>query len=329
MTAGRNLLGRTLVWDNHACLPLRPGEPDPLAPLLRHRAIGVDMVSVNVGFGEVDLAIHLKMLASIREAVRARPDDFLLICTADDVERARVTGRLGIVFDVEGMAPLDGGDHGLVRLFYQLGVRWMLVAYNRANTAGGGCLDAEDVGLTAHGRAILDEMRAVGMVVCCSHTGERTARDVFANAGAPVIFSHSNAAALDPHPRNISDDLARACAATGGVVGVNGLAAFLGECADLTDAVVRHVDHLVQTIGIAHVGLALDYVFDRAELQAFLDTMRVSFPDDRTFDAPFRQVEIEDLPDVAEGLARLGYGERDLASLLGGNWLRVARQVWK
>ena len=78
-----------------------------------------------------------------------------------------------------------------VQTFYELGVRWMLIAYKRSNTAGGGCLD-DDSGLTAIGRAIIDEMERVGMVLCLSHTGSKTALKALEYARHPVIFSHSN-----------------------------------------------------------------------------------------------------------------------------------------
>src|SRR5690606_12704364 len=119
--------------------------------------------------------------------------------------------------DIEGMCPVLE-DVSLVQTFYELGVRWMLIAYNRNNAAGGGCLDTDD-GLTARGRAIIDEMERVGMVLCLSHAGPRTVADALEYSRNPVIFSHSNPYGDTPHPRNVSDDLIRACARKGGVIG--------------------------------------------------------------------------------------------------------------
>jgi membrane dipeptidase len=202
----------------------------------------------------------------------------VLVETAADVDRARQEDKVSIAFDVEGMTPLDEGDNGLIQLFYDLGVRWMLIAYNRKNAAGGGCLDDDDPGLSAHGRAMLAEMKRVGMVVCCSHTGHRTGRDVMANADNPVIFSHSNASAVWSHYRNIPDELIKACAATGGVVGVNGIGIFLGENDARPELVFRHIDHMVQLVGPDHVGLALDYVFARKSWPSFSWPCPTSFP---------------------------------------------------
>jgi membrane dipeptidase len=301
------------------------------------RDAGFDVASLNVGFGPQPLEQHLRMLAAFRRWFAARPDRYALAATVGDVDAAREAGKLAIVFDMEGMAPLDGGDHGLVELLHDLGVRWMLIAYNRANAAGGGCYDEADGGLTPHGRAVLAEMRRVGMAVCCSHTGHRTARDVMEHAGAPVIFSHSNPAAVHPHPRNIPDDLIRACAATGGVVGVNGIGPFLraegagAEMAAETWAVTlaRHVDHVVQITGPEHAGLALDYVFDGQELLDYLATMRETFPDDATYRSPPGMAPPETLESLVEALLARGYAQADVAMIIGGNWRRVAAQTWR
>src|SRR3546814_3545213 len=90
----------------------------------------------------------------------------------------------------------------------------MLLAYNRNNMLGGGCQD-EDIGLTAQGRRVLDEMKRVGMVLCCTHTGERTAREATEYMEQPVIFSHSNPRVSHDHPRNITDEQIRACPRSG------------------------------------------------------------------------------------------------------------------
>jgi membrane dipeptidase len=93
-------------------------------------------------------------------------------------------------------------------------------------------------------------------------------------APGPVIFSHSNPSAVRPHPRNISDALMRACAAKGGVVGINGVGPFLGDNDTRSDTFVRHVDYAVQMIGPQHVALGLDHVFDQAEVDAGMAAMK-------------------------------------------------------
>jgi membrane dipeptidase len=327
LARARTLIATSLVWDNHSCMPLRADDTTFLPQLERCRAAGFDVVSLNIGFGPQSLEAHLRMLASMRRWIAAHADRYALARTTADIERARAAGHLAVIFDVEGMAPLDAGDDGIVALFRELGVGWMLVAYNRNNAAGGGCYD-DDPGLSAHGHRILAEMRRVGMLACCSHSGPRTALDVFAAAGNPVIFSHSNPRAVHAHTRNISDELIRGCAATGGVIGINGIGPFLGANDDRPETFVRHIDYVAALVGVEHVGIGLDFVFDQAELLDYLASMRETFPHDSAFREPPNMVAPEALLEITAGLCGLGYGDDDVRKILGGNWLRVARQVW-
>ena len=323
----RQLIDAVPVWDHHACLPLRPNDPAFLPQLARHKAAGFDAITVNIGFGEQGPEEHLRMIAALRHWLVARPEEYLLLLEADDVERARSTGRLAVGFDIEG-ANAVGDQLSLIQLYYDLGVRWMLMAYNTSNRAGGGCQD-EDGGLTNFGRAMVAEMERVGMLLCLSHTGHRTVREVLAMATQPLIFSHSNCAALHPHPRNIPDELIRACAATGGVVGINGVGIFLGKNDISSDTYARHVDHVVQLVGPAHVSIALDYVFDMRELEEHLEKMKGTFPPGLGYEMGARFVPPEQLEEIVVTLQGWGYSDADLTALLGGNLLRLAKQVWK
>jgi membrane dipeptidase len=327
VSAARRLIDATPVWDHHACMPLRPLDPSFLPQLARHKAAGFDAVTVNVGFGEQGPEEHLRMLAALRHWLLARPDEYLLLQEADDVERARSTNRLAVGFDIEG-ANAIGDQLSLIQLYHDLSVRWMLMAYNVPNRVGGGC-QAVDGGLTPFGRSVLAEMERVGMQVCVSHTGHRTARDIFEAATRPVIFSHSNCAAVHAHPRNIPDDLIRACAASGGVVGINGVGIFLGRNDISSQTYARHVDHVVQQVGPAHVSVALDYVFDLDELEAYMAQMKATFPAGLGYELGARFVPPEQIEEIVTTLLGWGYGDDDLKALLGGNLLRLARTVWK
>ena len=326
-STARQLIDAVPVWDHHACLPLRPNDPAFLPQLARHKAAGFDAITVNVGFGEQGPEEHLRMIAALRHWLVARPEEYLLLLEADDVERARSTGRLAVGFDIEG-ANAVGDQLSLIQLYYDLGVRWMLMAYNTSNRAGGGCQD-QDGGLTNFGRAMVAEMERVGMLLCLSHTGHRTVREVLAMATQPLIFSHSNCAALHPHPRNIPDELIRACAATGGVVGINGVGIFLGKNDISSETYARHVDHVVQLVGPAHVSIALDYVFDMRELEEHLEKMKGTFPPGLGYEMGARFVPPEQLEEIVVTLQGWGYSDADLTALLGGNLLRLAKQVWK
>ncbi len=250
-----------------------------------------------------------------------------LVSTIADIDACKRDGVLGITFDVEGMDPVVDRPE-LIRTFYELGVRWMLVAYNLANGAGAGCLD-DDAGLTAQGRSIIDEMELVGMVLCVSHTGHRTAREAMDYARGPVIFSHSNPYSAFAHPRNIPDDLIVACAAKGGVVGLTGFGPFLGVTDNLVDGLMRHIRYMVDLVGPDHVGLGLDYVFDEAEFAGFVAGNPNLFPADLAAQSHIPMVPPESLGEIADRLADTDLTDDQIRGILGGNWRRVAAQVWK
>jgi membrane dipeptidase len=315
-----------IVWDNHLCMPLRCDDRF-LPDLSRCRTSGLDVVSLNVGFGDQSIEDHIRVLAYFRAWLSKNSDKYVIPRTVADIRAAKAAGKLAVVFDVEGMCAVDD-EPALVQLYYDLGVKWMLIAYNRNNKSGGGCQD-EDSGLTDLGRRIIDEMERVGMVVCCSHTGYKTARDVLDHATKPVLFSHSNPRALIEHPRNIPDDLIDKCAATGGVIGINGVGKFLGDDKAGTDAILRHVDYVADRVGVDHVGISLDSCFDESELTDYIKANPQIFPPEHGYADGIAIAQPEQYPEIAEGLIARGYSEDDAAKVLGLNFLRVAEQVWR
>jgi membrane dipeptidase len=320
------LLRSAIVWDNHGCLPLR-ADSSFLPQLERYRGAGVNVVSLNVGFANMSWAEHMTILCFMRQWIALRPATYRLVSTVEDIGRCKSEGKLGIVFDIEGMGPVRD-DPSLVQAFYELGVRWMLIAYNRNNVAGGGCLDV-DGGLTAVGRAVIDEMERVGMVLCLTHCGARTAADALEYSRHPVIFSHSNPYGDTAHPRNVSDDLMLACAAKGGVIGLTGIGPFLGASVNLVERLLRQLRYAVDLIGAEHVGLSLDYTFDRTELEGYMRLNPTLFPPGMGTAEDLGMVEPEAMGAIAEGLVRENLTDAQIRGILGENWLRVARQVWR
>lgn len=325
-SVAREILSDAIVWDNHTCLPLRADDRF-LPQLERCHDAGFTVVTANIGFDLTAFENNIRVLAHFRRWLRQHSDRFVLVDSVADVYTAKTSGRLGVCFDLEGGCGL-GDQLSMIELYYELGVRWMLMAYNMNNSVGGGCQD-EDSGLTSFGREVLDEMVRVGMVPCCSHTGWKTCAQVMEHVNGPVIFSHSNAYAVHPHPRNIPDELARACAETGGVVGVNGLGPFLGDPDVSTEALFRHIDHYVQLVGPDHVGLGLDYVFDVQDMEDYIAARPDLYPPDRGYDEVFRFVEPERLPAIVQMMLDRGYSREAVSKIVGGNHLRVASAAWK
>ncbi len=314
------------MWDDHACMPLRADDADFLPQLSRCKTSGIDVVCLNVGFDAEPWENTPRMLAHFRHWLRQHSDKYILVERISDIERARSEDKLAVMFDIEGGCSL-GDQISMVEFYYDLGVRWMLFAYNLNNALGGGCQD-DELGLTPFGQRVLREMERVGMVACCSHTGYRTTMDIMEQASNPVIFSHSNPSGVWEHPRNIPDDAIKACAATGGVIALNGVGPFLTGQERLVNAMVRHIDYVVQLVGPDHVGLGLDYIFDQQELEHYLSLHPNLFPPDR-YREGIEMVQPEQIPEIAEMLLDLGYAEVDLKKILGGNHLRVAENVWK
>jgi len=323
----QSILDGEVIWDAHSGFM-----PDPAADLdnLRiWRDAGVDYLSIDVGFDLLPWEKTVATLAAFRHWILARPSEYALVSSADEILAAKSAGRLAVTFDIEGMNALDGRIE-MVEFYHHLGVRQILFAYNRNNLAGGGCHD-EDIGLTAFGRQVIDEMNRLGMFVDVTHTGYRTTMDVMEYTDRPVIFSHSNPKALCGHGRNIADEQIRACARTGGIIGVVGLNRFLGENRTDSERLADHVEYLIDLAGPRHVGIGLDYAFP-VEIEG-IDTVIADNPQfwpkneypagATTYAAPAQMREL------VEVLLRRGQPERTVHDVMGGNFMRLAREIWR
>jgi membrane dipeptidase len=326
--AARKLYAEALVWDAHSCLPLKPGID--VGVLARHRAVGIDYVSINVGMDFNPWPDCLRVLAAFRAYLQRHADDYVLVDTVADIARAKRDGRLAVAFDLEGSDMLDG-DLDMLRLYRDLGVRQIHFAYNRDNAVGGGCHGA-DVGLTAFGRRLVGEVNAVGMIMDCSHTGHRSSLEIMEISTRPVVFSHTCVRALRDHPRNVADDQIDACARTGGVVGITGIGMFLGQNQTETMRVLDHIDYVANRVGARHVGIGLDYEFLPID-DAPPGLVRAEWWPPQFYGAaglgPVRFVQPEQMPEIAEGLLKRGYGAEDVKGILGANFLRVATETWR
>jgi membrane dipeptidase len=315
------------VWDAHAGFETR--NSDNLSPLAEWREAGVNFLSVNVGYDVNTWHDTVKALAIARDWLCVT-DGYRLIGTVQDLDQAVAAGEMAVAFDIEGANSLDGRTD-MVRLYYDLGVRQMLLAYNLNNLAGGGCHD-EDTGLTAFGHDVVAEMNAIGMLVDCSHCGYRTTMDIMAHSSDPVIFSHSNARGLRDHERNIRDDQAQRCAETGGVIGVNGISRFVGTNDTCTSSIVNHIDYYLGLIGDEHVGIGLDYFYEVNAGAGFNQTVFQNahfWPKSQYPEGGLRCATPAQIAEVAEEMLRRNHHEDVVSGVLGGNFRRVAEQVWK
>jgi membrane dipeptidase len=305
--------------------------PDFEAAMDEHLKHGVTFTSVTIASDEATVEGTVRWLGASRRHILARPEKYVLVDSGEDIERARRAGKMGINFHFQGTNSLLG-DLSLVELYRKLGVGHMLLAYNARNLVGDGCHEESDVGLSRFGKALIAEMNRVGMMVDVTHTGYRTSMDAIAASSQPVVFTHSNSKAIFDHQRNITDDQAKACAATGGVIGINGVGLFLSAARhDKSPQIIAtHVDYFANLVGPEHVGFGLDSVFN---IPHFLSTFAANNADKYavggylTSKTPaFAGPDV--IPAVAAVLAGKGWQEKELRGLLGENWLRVMTQAW-
>jgi membrane dipeptidase len=215
------------------------------------------------------------------------------------------------------------------------------LTYNIANRVGDGCEEPGNAGLTRFGRDLVIRLNENRIIVDGSHTGVRTTLEAIEASTRPFVFSHANAHAVHPCPRNITDDQIRAAAATGGLIGINGFPAFVGRAREPTIAdFLRHLDHVVKLVGIDHAALGIDYyegmhpVADAREAERmYRDQLAqrrwsadVYPPPPHHYPAGMETPRT--LPALTAALLAHGYSIAETRKVLGENWLRVMRSVW-
>lgn len=324
----RALHARALVWDNTIPWYHLPGDEKLMD---RMRPSGVDAISLTVATDSDNAAATLHKIAKVRKFIADDADNLVQAFSVEDVEAARKAGKLAIILHFQGTNPFEG-DPGLVALFYELGVRHALLAYNVRNFVADGCAESADAGLSRAGVAILKEMDRIGMIIDGTHSGRKSTFEAIDIASGPMVFSHSNARRIFDHFRNIDDDQIKACAATGGVIGINGVGCFLAEdettatCHDL----FAHIDYMAELVGWQHVGIGTDYV---GNLKANADSLSAnSWPANRGRPLPPVPQNFfppEKLILLTELMVQRGYPEEAIMGILGGNFARVSKQVWK
>jgi membrane dipeptidase len=199
----------------------------------------------------------------------------------------------------------------------------------------------EDKGITEAGRAWVEEMHQLGLLVDLSHSGHRTTSDYLAAAKGPMVASHADAFALCPSPRNKTDEQIRAIAETGGLIGGVLFSPFIRrEKRPTIDDFLDHIDHMVKLGGIEHVGFAAD--INEGNPLTLEDWNRTEGPNGvysniigpmgawYTCESPFVDgyESVTQTPKVWDGLKKRGYSADAIDKIRGGNWLRVLKDVW-
>lgn len=298
----------------------------------------------------------LKRIDAVHELVRKYPNDLVLATRVHQVKIAPRDGKIACLMGIEGGHIIEN-DLGALRMFYQLGVRYMTLTHSFnidwADSAGTGeTMVAEHDGLTDFGRDVVREMNRLGMMVDVSHVADATFWDVIATTKAPIIASHSSCRALANHPRNMSDEMIRALAKNGGVIQINFYPGYIDpERVALLAKLRPEFDALAKQFADDPKGLALarrelfsraiaeaggpspsHWVVDHVEHVIKLvgeDYVGLGADWDGVPEMPAGLEDVSKVKSITEELVRRGYRERTIKKVLGGNLLRVMRKVEK
>lgn len=294
----------------------------------RYYASRVDFVSVTMGSDAHGIADTIRHIAAVKSHISQNPEKFVFVRSVADIRAAKAARKLAVGFHFQGSGALEA-DANLVELYYDLGIRQMLLAYNQMNAAATGCHERVDSGLSWYGRRLVSEMNRVGMLVDCTHVGFRATMEMMEISTSPVVFSHSNARRIWDHERNITDEQARACAETGGIVGVTGVGKFLSQRGTSeVDDLLPHIKHFADLIGADRVALGIDNVYFLEQHYRNVaknpDTWPTGYPA-----PPWHYFSPEQVPELEEKLMSSGFSREETDGILGENYLRVAGQVWR
>lgn len=272
------------------------------------------------------------ILGQFHRLIRER-DELVLATGTEDIRAAKRDGKLAVILHFQGTHPFEY-DPGLAEVYWRTGVRVVQMAYNVRSPAGDGCEEPGDAGLSRFGRQLISEFNRLGIVVDVSHTGRQTSLDSVEASTAPVIASHSNAAAVQASVRNMDDDLIRAIAASGGVIGANGYPAFVADSATPTlDQYIDHMVYIAELVGPEHVGIGLDYTTRDPGIAAYEELIeagvwsRASYPPP-PWHYPAGLADAGGLPNLTERLLQRGFSAAEVSGILGENWMRVFDAVW-
>lgn len=305
---------------------------------------GVNAINLTVTDMGSDFEQALKDVMAWRQRALDPQSGWLLVERAEDIARAKAEGKLGLIMGWQNGKPL-GDDPGRVALFHTLGMRVIQLTYNEANLLGDGCLEKRNAGLSKLGVEMVAEMNRVGIAIDLSHCVEQTCLDAARHSTKPVLLTHANANAVIKRPRNKSDEVIRAVAETGGVVGCS-IHAYLAWRGDprqqpTLEDFAANVKYIGELVGYEHVGIGTDFaavdsyeavrhvmVMSRTKYAAsggdvssvFGDVMETRYPVETPNPAHFGQ--------LTAALERAGLTETQILGVLGGNFQRAFADIW-
>jgi len=289
-------------------------------------------VVVTCGFWEGAVE-SLDSLGRWRDLVRENADVAEIATTAADVKRIGEAGKVAVILGFQNSNLFEGRIR-FVELFAELGVRVVQLTYNNQNELGGSCYEAEDSGLARFGKEVVREMNKAGILVDCSHVGDRTTLDAIEASSKPIAVTHANATAVFDHKRNKSTDVLKALRETGGVIGCATYRNITGDfyCKTIENWCTM-VAKTVDIAGIDSVAIGTDRSHnftppDYAWMRQGRWTRGVDYGAGSA-SRPGKQPppewfpNVEDMKIIPNGLRSVGFSEEEVAKITHGNWLRL------
>lgn len=279
------------------------------------------------------------MIGGWHRYVRER-DDALIVHQAEDIEQAKREGKVGLILHCQGTAIVED-EIDLLDAYHEAGLRVVQLCYNTKNLVGDGASERTDSGLSYFGLRLVERCNALGLLVDCSHTGHRTSMDAVEASNAPVVITHANARAVQNNGRNVEDELIKAIADCGGIVGTVGFPPFLTWDGQPTlDHFIDDIVYKADIVGIDHTGIGIDYYEGQYPVEDNETAMaryrnRLETGQWRAEEYPPPPYKFPEgietprtLDRLTDRLVERQFSEDDIRKVLGLNWMRVYREVW-
>jgi membrane dipeptidase len=295
-------------------------------------ASGVTAGSLQLAVGDPrDLLATTSYLTAVTDGL----DWMRKVNTADDIVQAKAAGQLAWIGNCQPTVPVSR-DLALLDHARDLGLRMLMLTYNQQDHVGAGGTEIHDAGLSAFGRTVVDRCNDLRIVVDTAHCGPQTTLDACRVSKAPVVASHTSSKTVFAHDRGKSDDVLKALASTGGVIGLVTVPFFIGapRTADL-NTWADHVEHVAELVGVEHVAIGTDWPMPgpmwSLELVADFAAQNGFRGEEHQIDDTGYTMkgfdDYRDMPNLTRVLVGRGWSDEDVTAVLGGNALRVLRDV--
>lgn len=329
-------LSQSALFIDGLCGNLINPEPpviDGVTYLDRALKSGVNVQSITLTSPSAGFDSVLKEMYSYYNLFDYYPDKVMQVNSVADLERAHREGKLGVIFSLQNAAPA-GEDFYRWSILSRLGLRVCQITYNEPNVFGHGCMEPANGGLTFYGRQAVREMNRQRILIDLSHVGERTSLETIEASSEPCIFSHSNARAVTPTTtRNLTDEMIRAVSQKGGLVGLSSHAFLCHHTVGVQPTLEDYMDHFVymeKLVGVDHIAIGTD-IYEYYTKFYWETKTKLLYNSPWFFETVFNAdlKRVDQYVNIVRGLVALGFSDSDIKKILGENYLRVFKQVWK